>query len=157
MAEREKNNRPTRRCTGSPINPAPGDLGVRFKIMRYFTFILGALLNLSGIVGLAAVYRHFSFQQFIVGISLIVIGILTMMAAKIRYKGGVLSIIGVVLLFLGSIEISIEIDSIIASAQRSVYFGLVLGIILTLTGIILLRLGHRRHLRLVRQGHGNKS
>jgi predicted outer membrane lipoprotein len=32
--------------------------------MRYFAFILGALLNLSGIVGLAAVYRHFSFQQF---------------------------------------------------------------------------------------------
>ena len=125
--------------------------------MRYFTFILGALLNLSGIVELAAVYQHLSFQQFIVGISLIVIGILTMMAAKIRYKGGVLSIIGVVLLFLGSIEISIEIDSIIGSAQRSVYFGLVLGIILTLTGIILLRLGHRRHLRLVRQGHDNKS
>jgi len=125
--------------------------------MRYFAFILGALLNLSGIVGLAAVYRHFSFQQFIIGISLIVIGILTMMAAKIRYKGGVLSIIGVVLLFLGSIEISIEIDSIIGSAQKSVYEGLVLGIILTLTGIILLRLGHRRHLRLVRQAHANKS
>ena len=108
-------------------------------------------------MGLAAVYRHFSFQQFVIGMSLIVIGILTIMAAKIHYKGGVLSIIGVVVLFFGLIAVSIEIDSVIASAQRSVYAGLVLGITLTLAGIILLRLGHRRHLRLARQGHANKS
>jgi uncharacterized membrane protein YidH (DUF202 family) len=125
--------------------------------MRYFAFILGALLNLSGIVGLVAVYRQFSFQQFVIGMSLIVIGILTMMAAKIRYKGGLLSIIGVVFLFFGLIAVSIEIDSIIGSAQRSVYSGLVLGIILILAGILLLRQGHRRHLRLVKQGYGNKS
>ena len=125
--------------------------------MRYFGFILGALLNLSGIVGLAAVYRDFSFQQFVIGMALIVIGILTMVAAKIRYKGGLLSIIGVVLSFLGLIAISIELDSIIRSAQRSVYAGLILGIVLTLAGTVLLRQGHRRHLRLLGQGHGNKT
>jgi uncharacterized membrane protein YidH (DUF202 family) len=125
--------------------------------MRYFAFILGALLNLCGIVGLAAVYRQFSFQQFVIGMSLIVIGILTMMAAKIRYKGGLLSIIGIIISFFGLIAISIEIDSIIGSAQRSVYAGLVLGIVLILAGVMLLRQGHRRHLRLISQGHGNKS
>jgi uncharacterized membrane protein YidH (DUF202 family) len=125
--------------------------------MRYFGFILGALFNLSGIVGLAAVYRDFSFQQFVIGLCLIVIGILTMMAAKTRYKGGLLSIIGVLFSFFGLIAISIEIDSIIGSTQKSVYAGLALGIILILTGIILLRLGHRRHLRLVKQGYSNKS
>ncbi len=125
--------------------------------MRYFGFVLGALLNLAGIVGLAAVYRDFSLSQFVIGLCLIVIGILTMTAAKIRYKGGLLSAIGVVFSFLGLIAIAREIDSIIRGTNDSVYTGLVLGIILILGGIILLRLGHRRHLRLITQGDANKS
>jgi uncharacterized membrane protein YidH (DUF202 family) len=125
--------------------------------MRYFVFILGALLILFGIVGLAAAYHYqnFSFQQFTIGISLVVIGILTMMAAKIRYRGGLLSIIGILFLFYGLVAVA-DIDSIVSSWQRSAYVGIVWVIILISIGIILLTLGHRRHVRLVKQKPGNK-
>lgn len=87
--------------------------------------------------------------QFVEGLSLIGVGGLAILAAKLKYRGGWLSFIGVVLAWFGTLGLGRELSELVSAAHAE-DLGLVefkLPTLLFTMSVLVLWAGHRRHLR----------
>lgn len=126
--------------------------------MRWVLYGLGGLLILFGVIGFAVEVEsamNGTWEDPFLGIAIVasclLVGACAVIAAKLRYRGGWPTAIGLCLVAFGVQGLAIELDAYLAANQEDPAIGILLGIALLVAGALLLRSGHRAHASARRQ------
>jgi hypothetical protein len=120
--------------------------------MRWVLYVLGSILILLGLLGLLVEIgmrldgeTADPFLGATIVASCLLLGAFAVTAAKLRYKGGWPTAIGLILATFGLLGLAIELDAYVAANQEDPVTGVLLGVGSLVAGTLLLRSGHKAH------------
>ncbi len=122
----------------------------------WFLRIIGFVFILFGAVGFAVAVEEFGSdepQNLILGpvasAMFITIGLLIFRAVKVKYQFTLSIVMGTGLVFFGFAVVAIELENLITGKPGELIVGLIVAAVFLISGVLLIRAGHRRHLEAI--------